>query len=261
MSWTTAVSTPAVVLIKASRASSAATAGTSSLSPTRIPTSASLTPPAPGQAVAQLVVPLGDPVQVELGQPELLLVLRPAARAPNATWRRSAGSFRPARTSARPGAVKATPLEVGTKFRWIRLTGGGLGDAEVIGAYRRGARILFAWATNLDILRQWWAGGPGGRIVVGEVKATTLDHDPLRAAVAGCTNAAADRGQGVVATWPARWPRWFEVQIDNVFTDSGLRTGGLRVLDLPGSDHPALLTHIVLPPLVVAAPARRLLPR
>jgi endonuclease/exonuclease/phosphatase (EEP) superfamily protein YafD len=76
----------------------------------------------------------------------------------------------------------------------------------------------------------------------------TLDHAPLRSAVTGCTDAAADVGQGLVATWPTRWPRWFGVQIDHVFTGGGLRAASAQVLDLPGSDHRALLTRIVLPP-------------
>jgi endonuclease/exonuclease/phosphatase (EEP) superfamily protein YafD len=151
-------------------------------------------------------------------------------------------------TSARLGDVTATPLELGSEFRWMRLTGGGLGDVEVIAVHTAAPvrDMLSAWATDLGMLRKWCADGHGEHIVVGDVNAT-LDHAPLRSAVADCTDVAADRGQGLVATWPAKWPRWFGVQIDHVFTSGGLRPASATVLDMPGSDHRALLTQIVLP--------------
>ena len=82
--------------------------------------------------------------------------------------------------------------------------------------------------------------------MIGDVNAT-LDHSPLRSGIAGCTDVAADRGQGLVATWPSSWPRWFGVQIDHVFTTGGLLPKSLQVFDMPGSDHRALLTQIVVP--------------
>jgi hypothetical protein len=82
--------------------------------------------------------------------------------------------------------------------------------------------------------------------VVGDVNAT-LDHAPLRAALTGARDVAADCGQGLVATWPARLPRWMGVQIDHVFTSGGPRPLNFRVLDLPGSDHRALLAQVVVP--------------
>jgi len=152
-------------------------------------------------------------------------------------------------TSARLGDVSTAPLELGFKFRWMRLTGGGLGGVEVVAVHTAAPvpNMLTAWATELGTLRQWCADGQGAHIVVGDVNAT-LDHTPLRSAVEGCTDAAADRGQGLVATWPTSWPRWFGVQIDHVFISGGLRPASAEVLDLPGSDHRALLTRIVLPP-------------
>jgi endonuclease/exonuclease/phosphatase (EEP) superfamily protein YafD len=153
-------------------------------------------------------------------------------------------------TSARLRDVKATPLGLDTEDRWMRLTGGGLGDVEVVAVHPASPvpRRMSAWVTDLSMLRQWCADGQGDHIVVGDINAT-LDHAPLRSAVAGCTDAAADRGQGLVATWPTRWPRWFGVQIDHVFTSGGLRPASVQVLDLPGSDHRALLTHIIVLPV------------
>jgi endonuclease/exonuclease/phosphatase (EEP) superfamily protein YafD len=96
------------------------------------------------------------------------------------------------------------------------------------------------------MLRTWCAKGSGAYIVAGDVNAT-LDHASLRAAVNGAQDVAAGCGQGFVATWPSAWPRWLGVQIDHVFTRGGPRAAGLRVLDLPGSDHRALLAQVVLP--------------
>jgi endonuclease/exonuclease/phosphatase (EEP) superfamily protein YafD len=151
-------------------------------------------------------------------------------------------------TSAWLRHVKATPLGLDTADRWMRLTGGGLGDVDVVAVHPASPvpYKMSAWIADLGILRQWCDGGLGDHIVVGDINAT-LDNAPLRSAVAGCTDAAADRGQGLVATWPTRWPRWFGVQIDHVFTSGGLRPVSVQVLDLPGSDHRALLTCIVLP--------------
>jgi endonuclease/exonuclease/phosphatase (EEP) superfamily protein YafD len=47
---------------------------------------------------------------------------------------------------------------------------------------------------------------------------------------------------------PTGSPRWLGAQIDHVFTVGGPRATDVRVLGLPGSDHRALLTHLVLPP-------------
>jgi len=38
-------------------------------------------------------------------------------------------------TSARLGQVTATPLDLDTEFRWMRLTGEGLGDVEVVAVH------------------------------------------------------------------------------------------------------------------------------
>ena len=154
--------------------------------------------------------------------------------------------------SARLGKVTATPLDLGTTRRFMQLTGGGLGGVAVVAVHPTAPTgPLSTWVAELGTLRDWCGGDPGEQgpphIVVGDVNAT-LDHTALRAATAGCTDAAADRGQGLVATWPTAWPRWLGVQIDHVFTSGGPRAADLSVLDLPGSDHRALFTRIVVPP-------------
>ncbi|WP_445190275.1 endonuclease/exonuclease/phosphatase family protein [Pseudonocardia sp. Cha107L01] len=86
----------------------------------------------------------------------------------------------------------------------------------------------------------------GPHVVAGDVNAT-LDHAALRAATDGAQDVAAERGLGLVSTWPTAWPRWFGVQIDHVFTAGGVHPADARVLQLPGSDHRALLARLVLP--------------
>ena len=149
--------------------------------------------------------------------------------------------------SARLGNATGRPLVLDTKRRWMTLTGGGLGDLTLVAVHTAApVRDLPGWAAELGNLRQWCTEGFGPHLVVGDVNAT-LDHAPLRAATAGCTDAAAARGEGLVATWPTAWPRWLGVQIDHVFTSGGPVAASVQVLDLPGSDHRALLTRIVLP--------------
>jgi endonuclease/exonuclease/phosphatase (EEP) superfamily protein YafD len=151
--------------------------------------------------------------------------------------------------AARLGEVTATPLDLGTRFRWMQLRGGGLGTVGVVAVHTvapiRG--WMADWAAELGLLRTWLAEGRGPHIVAGDVNAT-LDHAPLRAAVDGARDVAADRGRGLVSTWPTAWPRWFGAQIDHVFTSGGVHPASARVLDLPGSDHRGLLARVVLPP-------------
>jgi endonuclease/exonuclease/phosphatase (EEP) superfamily protein YafD len=149
--------------------------------------------------------------------------------------------------AARLGNVTGRPLELDTRRRWMTLTGGGLGDLTLVAVHTAApVRDLPGWASELGTLRQWCGGAGNPHLVVGDVNAT-LDHAPLRAATAGCTDAAAALGEGLVATWPTAWPRWLGVQIDHVFTSGGPVASSVQVLDLPGSDHRALFTRIVLP--------------
>lgn len=146
------------------------------------------------------------------------------------------------------GAVTAEPLPLDTKFRWMQVTRGALGTVRVVAVHAAAPfpELTQEWISELGMLQQWCAPGRGSNIVIGDVNAT-LDHSALRSGITGCTDAAADRGQGLAATWPSSWPRWFGVQIDHVFTTGGLRPASLQILDMPGSDHRALLTRVVMP--------------
>jgi endonuclease/exonuclease/phosphatase (EEP) superfamily protein YafD len=82
-------------------------------------------------------------------------------------------------------------------------------------------------------------------MVVGDFNATT-DHRDFRSGTAGCTDAAAARGESLTATWPAAWPRWAGAQIDHVLTRGGPQARSVEVLDVPGSDHRGLLVRLRL---------------
>ena len=61
-----------------------------------------------------------------------------------------------------------------------------------------------------------------------------------------------DRGERA-ATWPARWGGWARgvgFTIDHVLVDEPVVVRETRVLDLPGSDHRAVLVRLVLPDAV-----------
>jgi endonuclease/exonuclease/phosphatase (EEP) superfamily protein YafD len=150
-------------------------------------------------------------------------------------------------SAARLGAVTATPLDVGSRFRWMRLSGGGLGDVGILAVHTAAPvrRWMPGWAMELGLLRTWLAEGAGPHVVVGDLNAT-LDHAPLRAALSGARDVAADVGQGLTSTWPTTLPRWLGVQIDHVLVGGGVRPAAAQISDLPGSDHRALLARVVL---------------
>ncbi|MCA1676745.1 MAG: endonuclease/exonuclease/phosphatase family protein, partial [Actinobacteria bacterium] len=146
------------------------------------------------------------------------------------------------------GDVAVVPVELDTHFRWMQLSGGSLGSTRVIAVHVAApVRGLVAeWARELLMLQRWCGPGGGANVLIGDFNAT-LDHSALRSGTAGCADVAAERGEGLVPSWPTYWPGWFGVQIDHVFTSAGIRPASLRFLDLPGSDHRGLLTQIMLP--------------
>lgn len=83
-------------------------------------------------------------------------------------------------------------------------------------------------------------------ILVGDLNATP-DQSAFRAATAGCTDALPSVGAGAVATYPTDLPRWFGIQIDHVLVGGGLGVADAEVLDVPGTDHRAVLARLVAP--------------
>ena len=85
------------------------------------------------------------------------------------------------------------------------------------------------------------------RVLAGDFNAT-LDHSMLRAGMVGCDDAAAQRGDGLIPTWgPTQRTRAIGPQIDHVLATRGIQAASFQVLDLPGSDHHAILATLRLP--------------
>ncbi len=131
--------------------------------------------------------------------------------------------------------------------RFLEITGGGLGDVTVV-AYHAASPVrgrMAAWRADLAMLARWCAA-PGRAVIAGDLNAT-LDHSALRAGSAGCTDAGAARGAGLVPTWgPTDGTRAFGPQIDHVLTTAGISATSFDVRDLPGSDHRAVVTRLLV---------------
>ncbi|GAA5171931.1 MULTISPECIES: endonuclease/exonuclease/phosphatase family protein [Amycolatopsis] len=89
---------------------------------------------------------------------------------------------------------------------------------------------------------------PGGtvRILAGDFN-STVDHATFRDLLdAGYTDAGLSRGEGFKPTWPSSFfPP--PVTIDHVLVDPRVAVDGYRVLDVPDSDHHAVLAEVSLP--------------
>ena len=111
--------------------------------------------------------------------------------------------------------------------------------------YPMGPGTAEVWSRELGELPR--PGGEGGapRVLAGDFNAA-LDHSPLRALLgSGYEDAAEVTGGGLAPTWGTGWmPR---VTIDHVLTSGGLVPQQYAVHDVPGSDHRAVLTHLVVP--------------
>jgi endonuclease/exonuclease/phosphatase (EEP) superfamily protein YafD len=138
----------------------------------------------------------------------------------------------------------------GPEMRWRHLeaTGGLLGDRRFVAVHPEapiGPVHTRRWRADLDVIGRW-CHDPVAPIVAGDLNAT-LDHSRLRAALGGCRSAAAGTGRGLVGTFPASMPRWCGIQIDHVLVPTGALVTRFAVLDVPGSDHRAVLARVRLP--------------
>jgi endonuclease/exonuclease/phosphatase (EEP) superfamily protein YafD len=98
----------------------------------------------------------------------------------------------------------------------------------------------------MAMLAKWCAGGSPA-IVAGDLNAT-LDHSLLRKGMAGCTDAAEQRGQGLLSTWsPTEGTELFGPQIDHVLSTTGIDADSFSVHEIDGSDHRAILTTVRVP--------------
>lgn len=150
--------------------------------------------------------------------------------------------------AARLGDVRFSVSHQTSTFPIVEIAGGALGAMRVV-AFHSVAPVPGAvpeWRDDMALLPTWCAG-PTPAIVAGDFNAT-LDHSMLRAGMAGCGDAAAQRGDGLLPTWgPSDRTRAFGPQIDHVLATSGIVATSFRVVELPGSDHHAILTTLRLP--------------
>jgi endonuclease/exonuclease/phosphatase (EEP) superfamily protein YafD len=89
------------------------------------------------------------------------------------------------------------------------------------------------------------AGEHGLRILAGDFNAT-LDHAAFRTVLSrGYNDAAEERGEALVPTWPADVTPL--VTIDHVVVDNRAAVLDYRAFDVPGSDHRAVFAEVRLP--------------
>jgi endonuclease/exonuclease/phosphatase (EEP) superfamily protein YafD len=136
-----------------------------------------------------------------------------------------------------------------TPFPSVEVSGGALGDVRFV-AFHSVAPTpgdVPQWRSDLATLGRWCADRQSGPVIVAGDFNATLDHAVFRDAMQGCADAAERTGEGLVGTWPNRFPRWLGPQIDHVLVTGGITPESLSVHDVPGSDHRAVLTRLRLP--------------
>jgi endonuclease/exonuclease/phosphatase (EEP) superfamily protein YafD len=146
----------------------------------------------------------------------------------------------------RAGDVQVHP-ECDLRYRHLRVTGGVLGDRELLAVHAtapRNAWLARGWRRELALLGRW-TRAERAPIVVGDLNAT-VDNRPMRAALGGCVSAAVGV-DGLVGTYPSSLPRWFGIQIDHVFVPRGTTTHRFTVHDVAGTDHRGVVTTVRLP--------------
>jgi endonuclease/exonuclease/phosphatase (EEP) superfamily protein YafD len=102
------------------------------------------------------------------------------------------------------------------------------------------------WTEGLRALPPGPSSGPF-RILAGDFNAS-LDHAEMRRLVArGYHDAGDTTGNGLIPTWPANKRMPPLITIDHVLADQRVSIRGYHVYDVPGTDHRAVLTELVLP--------------
>jgi endonuclease/exonuclease/phosphatase (EEP) superfamily protein YafD len=138
-------------------------------------------------------------------------------------------------------------VDMSTPFPTVEVTGGGLGAMRFVAfhavAPRRGD--VRQWRSDLETLARFCTNGRPA-IIAGDFNAT-LDHSVLRAATTGCSDAAAQLGQGLTPTWPTWAPGWFGPQIDHVIATDPIAAERFAVHEVAGSDHRAVIARLRVP--------------
>ncbi|GAA4543456.1 endonuclease/exonuclease/phosphatase family protein [Pseudonocardia xishanensis] len=136
-------------------------------------------------------------------------------------------------------------ISADSPFPYVEVSGGRMGELTFVAFHSVAptAGSVAQWRVDLAGAGDWCRTGRP-TVVAGDFNAT-LDHSVLREAMADCGDAASQRGSALTATWPTSTPRWLGTEIDHVFSSTGTAES-FEVLDLPGSDHRAILTTIRL---------------
>ena len=134
-----------------------------------------------------------------------------------------------------------------TRFHSIEATGGELGDLRFVAFHSVAPvpRSVGQWREDVGHLQQW-CGADTPAVVAGDFNAT-LDHSVLRDAMAGCSDAGAQTGNGLAGTWPTFAPEWMGPQIDHVLSNQGIVAESFSVHLVPGTDHRAIVTTLRVP--------------
>jgi endonuclease/exonuclease/phosphatase (EEP) superfamily protein YafD len=143
----------------------------------------------------------------------------------------------------------AVQVDRSTGFPSVEVSGADLGDVRFVAFHSIAPTPgeIPEWSSDLSTLNRWCENREAGPVIVAGDFNATLDHSVFRSAITGCTDAAERAGEGLVATWPSRAPRWLGAQIDHVLVTGGITAETLSVHDIPGSDHRAVLTRLLLP--------------
>ena len=123
-------------------------------------------------------------------------------------------------------------------------------EVEVISVhptFPMGRRGTGPWLAALAALPRAVTTGPV-RVLAGDFNAT-VDHASFRRLLrSGYRDAGMETGSGLRHTWPGAVSRWApRVTLDHVLIDRRGHVRSCTALDLPGSDHRAVLAELVLP--------------
>ena len=157
---------------------------------------------------------------------------------------RGRGSAVYARVPLEPGATAAGQTDTAARLR-VR----GAPPVEVLAVHPQvpiSEAKMDEWRADLRALPPATPRGDV-RIIAGDFNAT-LDHAELRSVLdRGYEDAADEMGHGLRATWPSNRRIPPPVTIDHVLADERCGVRDLRVIDVPGSDHRAVVAELVLP--------------
>ena len=133
------------------------------------------------------------------------------------------------------------------QFPYLEATGGGLGELRFVAFHSVAPvpRSVGQWREDLGTLSEWCAGDTPA-VVAGDFNAS-LDHSVFRNAITGCSDAAAQTGNGLSGTWPTWAPEWLGPQIDHVLSTEGIVAESFETHLVPGTDHRAVVTTLRVP--------------